>query len=825
VADEFPTLEAKLTALYDEFTAGLEGALGEAEDWAESVSEIAPDIGVNTAQLTEGLTDAAEQIDALREDSADIPITGDSAGLDAAVTDAAEKIGALQDDSADIPITANTADLTAAIDDASAQVTTFDDLVTGTVPVLDLDSAPLTEKLAEASAGIEALRTQGTSIPVTADTSDLVAKVAAASMMTSAFTDNPKVAKIQANIDDLTAKMMAAHAAVDDVESHPAVMELFVEAQQAFDEMRSLQEAKEKLTYPATGVFSVDDTDAKQKYREAMQAREDLIQTITQKLEADASGYRQGVAEAKGALGDLVGELNSTKMAADSATLEANLGFVDTTASMLAAGGAAVGLGSILTALIPIGGLIGLGFANGVGAANKSTDQFRVILMATAEALVPLENVATGSFFKAFDYGFESLGESFRTLGGSLNNLAPVISDIAGDFGTFFGDAAAALAQFLPSWLDFTRASMQGLATMGPALDTVGKALVAVFEDLTQSGAAEKAMQGLGQVIDAFLPLLPPLIDTAVKLAAVLGPSIAQAVGLAVTVLNALLDIVGSNSKAFGIFFDVAGTVVLSIKAINMVADTGHAILETYNAAVGLIGGAWDAAAKVGAMFASELDKGVQYAQAMKEAQEGLTAATEAGTAAEVEFDAAAMANPVGLIIVAVVALIAVIATLVMNWGGARDMLVEGCKEIGQAFVTMGQAIVDIFKTIWDGITAPFKEIGQVVSSAISGISGIFSSGMQLMLPQYADGGPVPGTGPQLAVVHGGEYVVSQAMMSGAAPSGVSLGSAGAAGGGTTVVESHLYLDGEQLRVTMQRQFLRTNIRNSSAGLALASGR
>ena len=84
----------------------------------------------------------------------------------------------------------------------------------------------------------------------------------------------------------------------------------------------------------------------------------------------------------------------------------------------------------------------------------------------------------------------------------------------------------------------------------------------------------------------------------------------------------------------------------------------------------------------------------------------------------------------------------------------------------------------------------------------------------------YADGGYVPGPkgAPRWAIVHGGEFVLSNDMLAGAMPSMPSAGS-GIGGGTTLVVE--VYVDGQKTRGTVQKQTLRYNYRNSKNGLSL----
>lgn len=138
------------------------------------------------------------------------------------------------------------------------------------------------------------------------------------------------------------------------------------------------------------------------------------------------------------------------------------------------------------------------------------------------------------------------------------------------------------------------------------------------------------------------------------------------------------------------------------------------------------------------------------------------------------------------------------------------DFIGSAVHGVGQAFSDAFNWVKSIVQDVWNFIKPIFDAIGNAiggVSNALGGIGNMISgtfSGIAHFLG-FDDGGFVPGAPgqPMLAVVHGGEYVVSNAMQNGSQPIDPKLGaqltssggapslSAGLTGGGSgnTVVQ------------------------------------
>jgi len=144
-------------------------------------------------------------------------------------------------------------------------------------------------------------------------------------------------------------------------------------------------------------------------------------------------------------------------------------------------------------------------------------------------------------------------------------------------------------------------------------------------------------------------------------------------------------------------------------------------------------------------------------------------------------------------------------------------------------FITIIEKLVGACQTVvgWLGSVA---SAASNVMGAVSGVGSMIGSFGSML--GFADGGFVPGAEgqAQLAVVHGGEFVVSNSMMKGggggvAMAGGSGAGSGGGGGQQSVNVQNYLYIDGTQMQTVTQRQTLQYNQRNGSNGLSLQNGR
>jgi TP901 family phage tail tape measure protein len=149
------------------------------------------------------------------------------------------------------------------------------------------------------------------------------------------------------------------------------------------------------------------------------------------------------------------------------------------------------------------------------------------------------------------------------------------------------------------------------------------------------------------------------LKDTGIALGTALLPAVSAVLGP----LAHFLAVIASNKAASIALALVVGGILagaLGLKLAKSLKDASEGIKAAGDGIEWLIGKIAGSTAVTEAQAAAT--------EAATAAQEAQTVATEAGAAAQEELDVAEMANPLGIIIIAVIALIAVIVLLITHW-------------------------------------------------------------------------------------------------------------------------------------------------------------
>lgn len=151
------------------------------------------------------------------------------------------------------------------------------------------------------------------------------------------------------------------------------------------------------------------------------------------------------------------------------------------------------------------------------------------------------------------------------------------------------------------------------------------------------------------------------------------------------------------------------------------------------------------------------------------------------------------------------------------------------------AWDTAWHAVSGAMDWVWGKLKPIFDKISGAIKTVKDGISSIINSpgkaGQTLAHMMGFDvGGWVPGAPgePMLAVVHGGEFVLSREMIAagrggpvtGPSPSSYSAARAGGGGGGDIVIHNKLYVDGQELHGVLIGPAQRYKARTGSTGLS-----
>lgn len=133
-------------------------------------------------------------------------------------------------------------------------------------------------------------------------------------------------------------------------------------------------------------------------------------------------------------------------------------------------------------------------------------------------------------------------------------------------------------------------------------------------------------------------------------------------------------------------------------------------------------------AAAIGTMGAAfAVFKVAQLIDAVRNSITLMTTATKIATAAQWLWNAALNANPIGVIIMAVAALIAIIVLLVKNWDKVKEAGAAAWEWIKNAWSKAGEWFSNVGKAIGDGVSKAWSRLKQGASDAWNGIKSVFS--------------------------------------------------------------------------------------------------
>ena len=337
------------------------------------------------------------------------------------------------------------------------------------------------------------------------------------------------------------------------------------------------------------------------------------------------------------------------------------------------------------------------------GMATRMSGGFKGMAMNAFAALSRVGAMFAGPLLDSAK-GF--LGEATTLTDGLGQRLQPVADRWAAFLGSFStsGLAAGALA-FLDRIIATIPGVVQFVTTFSP-LSLLLQALRPVFPQLAASLGT--LGQALASGLVALGPALVDVLGALLTLAAQIVPSVAA---LAVGVIQATAAVVSwviANREwlsGLAIAGGVIGGVVAAVMAYRAV-QLGI-VAATYGAqgAMLVVGGA----AKV-------------YGAAMGV----VTTVQKIATAAQWAWNAAMSANPIGLIVTAISALVAGLVWFFTQtklgqqiWGEFTRFLTEAWTNIVNVATTVFGALGDFFETVWNGIVAVIQPVVEFIGGLI----------------------------------------------------------------------------------------------------------
>lgn len=288
--------------------------------------------------------------------------------------------------------------------------------------------------------------------------------------------------------------------------------------------------------------------------------------TYRVKLEADIGQMESQLASAKGQMMDFsrTGQTGLASMA---------MGWQGAAFGVAALSSQMVGLGAVAGVgfAVAYAGAMGLGDAIALlgqrtGVAGRETDELnRKIAAAFAqmstggqEFSTTVASLVQGPLkqlqISAQDGLFRGLSDGLKEATPLFRQLNPVVAEFSNKMGQLIGPMIPQLTQLTTSIIKFANASLDGLvkAGLGEAFAKLAEGLAKMFDNLVESGDAERAMEDFVKILEVTATVLPPLLELLLRLSslfmAVQGPSMAAAEGLAAVfdILNKLLSLPGN---------------------------------------------------------------------------------------------------------------------------------------------------------------------------------------------------------------------------------------------------------------------------------------
>lgn len=332
-----------------------------------------------------------------------------------------------------------------------------------------------------------------------------------------------------------------------------------------------------------------------------------------------------------------------------------------------------------------------------------------------------------GLAFAGIFEGVKDKEDSATTFGGALQQIglsAKNATKLLDDFGKAFALLKSLIEPAVKVVVDF------------------GKGFISTFLSSYSGGGFEQMLDRLHKDLPPFLKALDGIAKTVGQVAgeitsADLFQVFEQALPTIVQFATILLEKLTPAIKTLGDFFvsHYQIFVAMGIAFVGFKIATGA--IDSFNNLAGGIKGTYEAAGKAVDNFnsmkkavgdaVSKVGEWLGITNEAKDAQEGQTIATEGATAAEgeqavategeaaaqTEADVAMDANPIGLIILAIAALIAIIVLVVTHW-----------KQVHAVITEVWDKLKDFASWVKGELGDAFSELGTKVHNAINDLLG-----------------------------------------------------------------------------------------------------
>lgn len=304
---------------------------------------------------------------------------------------------------------------------------------------------------------------------------------------------------------------------------------------------------------------------------------------------------------------------------------------------------------------------------------------------------------------------FHLLKQEMEKYGGAFTAIKALLKDVFGFMESIFQSSR-------PFILAIAKAILLAFKPIEAFVKPVLESLKPIFKDVF-SFAAE-IIEQLLPVIDALTPAFKYLGESVGKIFEKLRPiigNLAKALNAAfepiqafvMPVVKALKVLCDSVFNAIGVLLD---DVEKDTSGLAVAVSALTPVFETLGKIVGA----------VLSVFAAGIETLGPALKPIAYIILGIVSAIKIWTAVQTVLNAVMAANPIGLIIIAVVGLIGVITLLVKKWDVVKAALIKGIKAVGE-----------FFKKLWEGVKnsaiAAFNKLKQALTKVLDGIKSVWS--------------------------------------------------------------------------------------------------